>query len=281
MPYLDETGLNTLVEEIKKKTSSVENTLKDELDGIATRVSTLETTTGGNTSFNKSKVVVTNADGYITTSDITSTELNWLDDITGTLGVARGGTGNATHTRNSVLVGNDTDAVKNITSASGALYATGYNREPKFGTLPVLQGGTGATTASAARSNLGITPSNIGAATSSHTHSVADVSIHYGVAKFSVDKSDITTIKVEPPNNRKILAIYASLRQYSKQSAATTTDIYSMDKTIKPCVLVCKGGGLTFNDDITVSPSSDAKIHVLNENTSTVYGLINYILILS
>ena len=39
------------------------------------------------------------------------------------------------------------------------------------GTLPVTKGGTGATTAAAARTNLGITPANIGAAAADHTHS--------------------------------------------------------------------------------------------------------------
>lgn len=38
------------------------------------------------------------------------------------------------------------------------------------GTLAVDKGGTGATTAESARTNLGITPANIGAAASSHTH---------------------------------------------------------------------------------------------------------------
>lgn len=74
----------------------------------------------------------------------------------GTLGVARGGTGKATHTANAVLTGNGTGAVNNVASASGALYATGSGGVPRFGTLPVAQGGTGATTAAAARSNLGI-----------------------------------------------------------------------------------------------------------------------------
>lgn len=43
------------------------------------------------------------------------------------------------------------------------------------GTLPVARGGTGATSAAAARTALGITPANIGAAASSHTHAASQV----------------------------------------------------------------------------------------------------------
>lgn len=42
--------------------------------------------------------------------------------------------------------------------------------------LPISSGGTGTTTAAAARTNLGITPANIGAAASSHTHSYLPLS---------------------------------------------------------------------------------------------------------
>lgn len=73
------------------------------------------------------------------------------------LSVANGGTGATTHTSNAVLTGNGTSAVKNVASANGALYATSANGAPKFGTLPIAQGGTGATTLATAQSNLGIT----------------------------------------------------------------------------------------------------------------------------
>ncbi len=110
----------------------------------------------------------------------TVTELNYCDGVTsniqtqlngkassshnhsasnitsGTLGVARGGTGKTTHTSNAVLTGNGESAVNNIATASGALYATSANGAAKFGTLPIAQGGTGATTAAAARTNLGV-----------------------------------------------------------------------------------------------------------------------------
>lgn len=79
-------------------------------------------------------------------------------DITsGTLGVARGGTGKASHTSNAVLTGNGTSAVNNVATASGALFATAANGAPSFGTLPVAQGGTGATIAANALKNLGLT----------------------------------------------------------------------------------------------------------------------------
>ena len=41
--------------------------------------------------------------------------------------------------------------------------------------VPVTNGGTGATSAANARTNLGITPENIGAADENHKHSAADI----------------------------------------------------------------------------------------------------------
>lgn len=82
------------------------------------------------------------------------------DVTSGTLGVARGGTGKSSHTANSVLTGSGTSAVGNVATASGALYATSANGAPSFGTLPVAQGGTGATSAAAARTGLDAAQSN-------------------------------------------------------------------------------------------------------------------------
>lgn len=72
----------------------------------------------------------------------------------GTLGVARGGTGAATHTANAVLTGNGTSAVNNVATASGALYATAANGAAKFGILPIAQGGTGSSNGATGLKNL-------------------------------------------------------------------------------------------------------------------------------
>ena len=75
----------------------------------------------------------------------------------GTLGVARGGTGRDTLTANAIIAGNTTSAVKQIATASGALYATAANGAAQFGTLPIAQGGTGRTSAPSMLVNLAST----------------------------------------------------------------------------------------------------------------------------
>ena len=65
-----------------------------------------------------------------------------------TLPVSKGGTGKTSHTTNAVLLGNSTSAVKNVATQSGAFYATAANGVPKFGTLPIGQGGTGVSASS-------------------------------------------------------------------------------------------------------------------------------------
>ena len=62
------------------------------------------------------------------------------------------------------------------------------------GTLPVDRGGTGATTAANARKNLGITPANISAAASSHTHNYAGSSSAGGSATSAVKLQTARTI---------------------------------------------------------------------------------------
>ena len=103
-------------------------------------------------------------------------------DITsGTLAVARGGTG----------VTANPSMLTNLGSTSAASVFAASPRPGVTGTLPVANGGTGATTAAAARANLG-------AAASSHGHAASDVS---GLATVATSGSyDDLTDKPEIPD---------------------------------------------------------------------------------
>ena len=105
--------------------------------------------------------------------------------VTGTLPVGHGGTGRATLTSNAVLAGNGTSAVKQVATASGALYATSANGAPVFGKLPIAQGGTNATSAADARTNLGLGT----AATHSHGDYATNPAVLYNKAKGSGSNS--------------------------------------------------------------------------------------------
>ena len=90
--------------------------------------------------------------------------------VFGTLPLAQGGTGSSVdlaNAPNGAIIRKLKDATHNelwyTATAPGAFYATETNEPAKFGTLPVSQGGTGATSADVARTSLGITPANIGA----------------------------------------------------------------------------------------------------------------------
>lgn len=88
------------------------------------------------------------------------------EDITsGVLPLTYGGTGAAlTATANAIIrYSSSGQKLSATTTKSGAFYATAANGAPQFGTLPIAQGGTGATSADAARAN-------IGAAASNHNH---------------------------------------------------------------------------------------------------------------
>lgn len=104
-------------------------------------------------------------------------------DITsGALPLDRGGTGSSESLRDAPngaiirkLKSGSGNSLWYTATASGALYATSENGVPKFGTLPIAQGGTGATSAADARSKLG-------AADSSHTHGAGDITGTLGIA---------------------------------------------------------------------------------------------------
>ena len=134
------------------------------------------------TGLTASRALVSNSSGQLAVSAVTSTELGYLDGVTsnvqtqlnrkaasshnhsasnitsGTLGVARGGTG----------VTANPSMLTNLASTSAASVFATSPRPGVTGTLPIANGGTGATSASAARTALG-------AAASSHTHSGTQV----------------------------------------------------------------------------------------------------------
>lgn len=115
---------------------------------------------------------------------------NWvIDDVVqpkasgliGTVPIEHGGTGGATvaEARGRLGLGNTAGA---LPIANGGTGCTTLEEAKKVfsvandnGVVPVAHGGTGASTAANARTNLGITPANIGAAESSHSHDASDI----------------------------------------------------------------------------------------------------------
>lgn len=102
----------------------------------------------------------------VTGSQIKDASVSLTADVTGTLTVANGGTGNATNTANSVLVGNGTGAITgvapgssgNVLTSNGTSWAS--SAPPAYspgGTdVAIADGGTGASTAAGALTNLQI-----------------------------------------------------------------------------------------------------------------------------
>ena len=88
---------------------------------------------------------------------IDADNLNALSNAVENLEVPNGGTGASSFTSGGVLLGNGTSAVQSLVG-TGAFYANS-NGNPQFGTLPVTCGGTGSTSAAAARTALGLTNS--------------------------------------------------------------------------------------------------------------------------
>lgn len=83
-----------------------------------------------------------------------------LNNLDGTLGASKGGTGaNLSGAAANAVVckASSGQNLATVSTAKGAFYATGANTTPKFGTLPIAEGGTGATSASSARTKLGFT----------------------------------------------------------------------------------------------------------------------------
>lgn len=85
-------------------------------------------------------------------------EHNASSITSGTLPLSRGGTGAALSRTSNAIIRYSSNSAKFSSTATnnGALFATSSNGTPKFGILPVAQGGTGATTVEDVLVNLGL-----------------------------------------------------------------------------------------------------------------------------
>ena len=154
-------GLNGKVDKVDGKvlsTNDYTTTEKNKLAGIEAGANkTVVDTALSSTSTNpvQNKVVNTALAGKSDTS-----HTHTLNNLDGTLGASKGGTGadlSGAAANAVVCKASSGQTLTTVSTAKGAFYATGANATPKFGTLPVAEGGTGATSASAARTNLGFT----------------------------------------------------------------------------------------------------------------------------
>ena len=154
-------GLNGKVDKVDGKvlsTNDYTTTEKNKLAGIEAGANkTVVDTALSSTSTNpvQNKVVNTALAGKSDTS-----HTHTLNDLNGTLGASKGGTGadlSGAAANAVVCKASSGQTLTTVSTAKGAFYATGANATPKFGTLPIAEGGTGATSASAARTNLGFT----------------------------------------------------------------------------------------------------------------------------
>lgn len=103
------------------------------------------------------------------------------NSLYGTVPVASGGTGGTTvaQARKNLGLGNTDGALPIANGGTGCTTLEEAKRVFSVandnGVVPVAHGGTGASTAEQARTNLGITPANIGASATSHKHNAADI----------------------------------------------------------------------------------------------------------
>ena len=178
----------------------------------------------------------------------------------GTLGVARGGTG----------VTSNPSMLVNLASTTADTVFEASPRPGVTGTLPVANGGTGSTTAAAARTALGITPANIGAATSGHSHDAATTSAA-GLMSAS-DKSKLDGITADADS----VSISRSLTSGTKIGTitinGTATDLYCQTNTDTNTTYSAGTGislsGTTFSNSGVRSISTGSTNGTISVNTN-------------
>ena len=123
------------------------------------------------------------------------------------------------------------------------------------GTLAIARGGTGATTAAAARTALGITPANIGAAASNHTHSYLPLSggtltgtlTARGITPSADSTYDIGTSSVRYRN------VYADTFTGALSGNATTASRLATARTISLSGAVSGSASFNGSGNITIN----------------------------
>lgn len=126
---------------------------------VATTLSTLISGEKLSVAFGKIKLAITTLINHVANKSnphgVTATQVNAAskdhthsasDINSGTLGVARGGTGKNSFSQGQVLYASGTQTIAGTSNSKGALYKSSSSANPSFGTLPVDCGGTGKTT---------------------------------------------------------------------------------------------------------------------------------------
>lgn len=143
----------------------------------------------------------------------------------------------------------------NLSSTSTASFDGTTNITPGItGTLAVSHGGTGATTASGARTALGITPANIGAAATSHNHSASGITS--GTLPIARGGTGATTA-ADARNN---LGAAASNHSHSIVTTSANGFMSAADKS--------KLNGIATNANNYVHPTSAGYKHIPSGGTS-------------